>query len=363
MNCTESQTLILEELFGELDPKRRREFQDHLESCPACALELAQHQSTLELCLALPLHPAPDKAREAIMHAAREAVAPRKLEIPAEHSSWFVWPTWRVLAPTAGLAAILLAAIITPFVVHKRDLSAKIKRQNPKLMLADASSSAPREAAVSAASAKTNTVEEAEPLSVAEAPAAETDGESSFMALAEVPPSLLPDQEVQFKDTLFSQPQPVPLYESSGRGKFIAASREAKPQRTIPLRRTKQPGRSATDSEASIKSATWTRRDVSSGERRVPAELITEAGLLAQAEHMAEAGLLTQAAGAYTFFLINFSGSSRAPEVWQETIHCLFKAGKYKAARHNDEYLRQRLPALNRQVPPFDELLRMFQNK
>lgn len=49
MNCRQCEDLLVEALYGELDPEARRRFDIHLESCDGCAATYARMQSTLDV--------------------------------------------------------------------------------------------------------------------------------------------------------------------------------------------------------------------------------------------------------------------------------------------------------------------------
>ncbi len=139
MNCNESQSLILEELFGELNPVQKKELKEHLKTCTACSKEYDQHRQTLNLCASLPLHTPPEFITRTVVNEAAKAVEEAKALEAAKavverhivvtdtrkKKVWFDFSFWRVAVPLAGLAAIILAAIMTPFIMGGDSLESK----------------------------------------------------------------------------------------------------------------------------------------------------------------------------------------------------------------------------------------------
>lgn len=453
MNCNESQSLILEELFGELNPAHKKDLKEHLKACTACSKEYDQHRQTLNLCASLPLHSPPESITRTVVNEAAKAVeaakameatkavAGRRIIVTdtSKRKVWFDFSFWRVAVPLASLAAIILAAVITPFLmggdrldnvqetssslakVQKRgftksatgaksapvavaDISLKseedafdeglaVEDTPAENTAAEGMAAADRELKAYPAAAATlvsddgDTVHEPSPVVVADSglgmgvPPEVMEEESSFkdallptqptgMAVsAPAAPSssgpadaaVAADEEFTLSDVAFSRTEPVVLTEIPQLQQFIQVAESRPPRSSMPqVRRRsvqKRPGRSSQPVTTADWSADRSRYEQPSAGQSLSA--VNVPGLiLIEAERMESEGFLTQAAGLYHFFLINYPESARAPDVWRSLVTCLLEAGEFQAAQKNDAILRERLPALARNVPPFTELLK-----
>ena len=72
MNCAESQELLLDLAYGELEPARAAQVEEHVAGCPACRVESLQLKEARKLTSSLrELEEPPPNFDEPILRAAR----------------------------------------------------------------------------------------------------------------------------------------------------------------------------------------------------------------------------------------------------------------------------------------------------
>jgi TolA-binding protein len=117
MNCKKCQEQLVDLLYGELSPRRRRAMEAHLKACPVCAKEFETMRATRELFTGLD-DPAPPRTIETRI----KATAQQEAERPAPASQW------RILFHPAFATAVLaiLAFGVVLFEMEKRPEPQKI---------------------------------------------------------------------------------------------------------------------------------------------------------------------------------------------------------------------------------------------
>ena len=102
MDCHETREILEEYRRRELEPERARAVEAHLAGCPACRAMLAREEAVARLVQAVPRSPAPPALARQV-----RALGVRRRGVVA----WLERP-W----VAAALAAIVVAAVLTPFV-------------------------------------------------------------------------------------------------------------------------------------------------------------------------------------------------------------------------------------------------------
>jgi mycothiol system anti-sigma-R factor len=107
VNCTETHNLLHGYLDGELDLVRNLEFEQHLQSCPACSQSLEQQQHLRTTLSGAGLYmQAPARLRERLQKRLHEAAPPDETAAPAPRRRW---RPERLLAVAASLALLALS--------------------------------------------------------------------------------------------------------------------------------------------------------------------------------------------------------------------------------------------------------------
>jgi anti-sigma factor RsiW len=107
VNYTDIHNLLHGYLDGELDLVRNLEFEQHLESCPACSHSLEQQQHLRAALNGAGLYmQAPAGLRERLQRRLREAAAPDETAVPVPRRRW---RPDRLLAVAASLALVALS--------------------------------------------------------------------------------------------------------------------------------------------------------------------------------------------------------------------------------------------------------------
>ncbi|MBI4832594.1 MAG: tetratricopeptide repeat protein [Candidatus Lindowbacteria bacterium] len=106
MNCKTAQSLMLDYLYGELEPRNKEGLKKHLQECLKCADELAAHRATVAAFKQLRMEEPPAEMAEKLAAKAVEEVD-RMGVVRAPH----VW-YWRPALAAAMVVAVLAVAII-----------------------------------------------------------------------------------------------------------------------------------------------------------------------------------------------------------------------------------------------------------
>ncbi|HUT53091.1 MAG TPA: zf-HC2 domain-containing protein [bacterium] len=111
MNCDDCREMILDLLYAELAPARKRELEDHLASCPDCAREYKELGLTLSAVRALPDPEVPPFLDARIAAHAKEAA--QKSARP--RTAWS-----RLMRPALGLAAVTVITASVAIVMREQ---------------------------------------------------------------------------------------------------------------------------------------------------------------------------------------------------------------------------------------------------
>jgi mycothiol system anti-sigma-R factor len=129
VNCTETHNLLHGYLDGELDLVRNLEFEQHLQSCPACGQSLEQQQRLRTAVSGAGLYmQAPAGLRERLQKRLREAAAPAEAAETSAPAPRRRWRPERLLAVAASLGLLAVGGWALTQVVSRssgRDLLVK----------------------------------------------------------------------------------------------------------------------------------------------------------------------------------------------------------------------------------------------